>query len=363
MDLRTLSGVEAVSEKKHPATPKRKQDARKKGQVFKSQEATSALMLIGLVVVLKYWIPSMLLRLEQLFPYVLGLPSEWSERSVASLMVNTLWMGIQIMGPIFATGFMVALFVNYVQVGVLFTGESMKPQLSRISLVEGAKRMFGVKAWVELSKSLIKVVLIGYFLYASVRDRIDIYPALQQLEVGQAAIFLGEALMELAWKIALSFLVLAGLDYLYQRWEYEKNLKMSHEELKQEYKQSEGNPELKSEIKRRQRAMAMSRMMQDMKQADVVVTNPTHFAVALRYDLKVQKAPYVVAKGQDHIALRMRELAIEYDLVIMENKPLARALYAQVDIGQGIPADLYKAVAEVLAFVYRLKKKRKSSVG
>ncbi|TGE39997.1 flagellar biosynthesis protein FlhB [Desulfosporosinus fructosivorans] len=345
-------------EKKHPATPKRKADARKKGQVFKSQEAISALMLMGLVSVLKYWIPSMLLRMEKLFLYIFGISSDWTERSVASLMVNILWLGIQIMAPIFATGLMVALIANYMQVGVLFTGESMKPQLSRVSLISGAKRMFGVKAWVEMTKSLAKVILIGYFLYASFRDRIDLYPALQQLDVRQGAVFLGQALMELAWKISLSFLGLAALDYLYQRWEYEKNLRMSHEELKQEYKQSEGSPELKSEIKKRQRAMAMSRMMQDMKQADVVVTNPTHYAVALRYDLKVQKAPYVVAKGQDQIALRMRELAKEYDLVIMENKPLARALYAQVEIGQGIPADLYKAVAEVLAFVYRLKKKK-----
>ena len=349
-----------MSEKKHPATPRRKEDARKKGQVFKSQEAISALMLMGLVAVLKYWIPSMITRMEQLFPYVLGLSSDWTVRSVASLMLNILWLGIQIMAPIFATGLMIALLANYMQVGILFTGESMKPQLSRISLISGAKRMFGVKAWVELAKSLTKVILIGYFLYASVRDRLQIYPALQQLDVGQAAIFLGQALMELAWKISISFLCLAALDYLYQRWEYEKNLRMSHEELKQEYKQTEGNPELKSEIKRRQRAMAMSRMMQDMKQADVVVTNPTHFAVALRYDQSVQKAPYVVAKGQDQVALRMRELAKEYDLMIMENKPLARALYAQVEIGQGIPADLYKAVAEVLAFVYRLRKRKRA---
>ncbi|EHQ91602.1 flagellar biosynthesis protein FlhB [Desulfosporosinus youngiae] len=348
-----------MSEKKHPATPRRKQEARKKGQVFKSQEVISALMLLGLVALLRFWIPAMFLRIQYLFPYVLGLSSDWTERSVASLMLNVLWLGIQIMAPILGTGFLIALISNYIQVGFLFTGESMKPQLSRLSMISGAKRMFGVKAWVELVKSLMKVLLIGYFLYASVRDRLHIYPALQQLNVGQAAVLLGEALMELAWNISLSFLGIAAFDYIYQRWEYEKNLRMSHEDLKQEYKQTEGNPELKSELKKRQRAMAMGRMMQDMKQADVVVTNPTHFAVALRYDPKVQNAPYVVAKGQDQVALRMRELAKEYDLVIMENKPLARALYAQVEIGQGIPADLYKAVAEVLAFVYRLKKKKK----
>ena len=350
-----------MSEKKHAATPRRKADARKKGQVFKSQEVISSFMLLGLVAVLKNWLPTMLQRMEQLFPYVLGLSTEWTERSVAGLMLNVLWLGIQIMWPIFGTGLMIALAANYMQVGILFTGESMKPQLSRISLISGAGRMFGIKAWVELAKSLTKVMLIGYYLYASVRDRLQIYPALQQLDVGQGAVFLGQAVMELAWNISISFLLLAALDYLYQRWDYEKNLRMSHEELKQEYKQTEGNPELKGEIKKRQRAMAMSRMMQDMKQADVVVTNPTHFAVALRYDLKVQKAPYVVAKGQDQVALRMKELAKEYDLVIIENKPLARALYAQVEIGQGIPADLYKAVAEVLAFVYRLKKKKPSA--
>ena len=347
-----------MSEKKHAATPRRREEARKKGQVFKSQEAISAFMLLGLVAVLKYWLPTMLERMEELFPYVLSLPSDWTERSVASLMLNILWLGIQIMAPVLGAGLLIALAANYIQVGILFTGESMKPQISRLSLMSGAKRMFGVKAWVELAKSLTKVILIGYFLYASVRDRLQIFPALQQLDVGQGAIFLGQALMELAWKISISFFGIAALDYLYQRWDYEKNLRMSHEELKQEYRQTEGNPELKSEIKKRQRALAMSRMMQDLKKADVVVVNPTHFAVALRYDLNVQKAPYVVAKGQDQVALRMRELAKEYDLVIMENKPLARALYAQVEIGQGIPADLYKAVAEVLAFVYRLKKKK-----
>ncbi len=345
-------------EKKHPATPRRREDARKKGQVLKSQEVISALMLIGLVAVLKFWIPAMLVRIENLFPYVLSISSDWNERSVATVMFNILWMGIQIMGPIFGTAFLIALISNYIQVGVLFSVEAMKPQLSRMSLISGAKRMFGIKAWVELAKSIMKVLLIGYFVYANIRDRLHIYPALQQLNVGQAAIFLGEALMELAWNISLSFLGIAAFDYMYKKWEHEKQLRMSHEDLKQEYKQTEGNPELKSELKKRQRAISMSRMMQDMKQADVVVTNPTHFAVALRYDLKVQNAPFVVAKGQDQVALRMRELAKEYGLVIMENKPLARALYAQVDIGQGIPADLYKAVAEVLAFVYRLKKRK-----
>ncbi|MGC7870297.1 flagellar biosynthesis protein FlhB [Desulfosporosinus sp. SYSU MS00001] len=349
-----------MSEKKHPATAKRRSEARKKGQIFKSQEVISSFMLLSIVAVLKFWLPVMLQRMAEIFPYVLNLSSEWTASSVASLMVNLLWIGIQIVGPILATGLAVALAANYLQVGILFTFEPLKPQISRLSPIGGAKRMFGVKAWVELAKSMTKVILIGYFLYASVRDRLQIYPALQQLDLGQGAVYLGQALLELGWKISIAFFGLAILDYLYQRWDHEKQLRMSHEELKQEFKQTEGNPEIKREIKRKQRALALSRMMQDMKKADVVITNPTHFAVALRYDLKVQSAPFVVAKGQDEIALRMRELAKEYGLVIMENKPLARALYAQVEIGQGIPEELYKAVAEVLAFVYRLKKRKRA---
>ncbi|AFM42694.1 flagellar biosynthetic protein FlhB [Desulfosporosinus acidiphilus SJ4] len=349
-----------MSEKKHPATPKRRQEARKKGQIFKSQEVISSFMLLSAVALLKLWLPVMIQRMAQLFPYVLGLSSEWTESSIASLMVNVLWLGIQIVGPILVTGLVVALAANYIQVGILFTFEPLKPQISRLSPFSGAKRMFGVKAWVELAKSLTKVILIGYFLYASVRDRINIYPALQQLDVKQGAVFIGQALMELGWKISISFFGLAILDYFYQRWDHEKQLRMSHEELKQEFKQTEGNPEIKREIKRKQRALALSRMMQDMKKADVVITNPTHYAVALCYDLKVNSAPYVVAKGQDEIAFRMREVAKDYGLVIMENRPLARALYAQVEIGQGIPEELYKAVAEVLAFVYRLKKKKRA---
>lgn len=347
-----------MSEKNFPATPKRRQEARKKGQVFKSSEIVSALMLLGFVALLKFWLPAMLTKMQSLFPYVWGLSHEWTTRSISSLMINVLWIGIQVVGPIFIVGALIAIVTNYLQVRSLFTLEPLKPQLSRISPISGAKRMFGVRAWVELAKSLFKVILIGYFLYATIRDNIEVFPALQQLNVGQGAVLLGQMIMDLAWKIALSFLVLAIFDYLYQWWDHEKNLKMSQEELKQEYKQTEGNPQLKAEIKRKQRAMAMQRMMQDLKTADVVVTNPTHYAVALRYDPKENAAPYVVAKGADEVALRIKQLAKEYGIITMENKPLARALFAQAEIGQGVPADLYKAVAEVLAFVYRLKRKK-----
>lgn len=347
-----------MSEKTFQATPRRRQDARKKGQVFKSTEIVSALMLLSFIALLKFWVPSMLVKMQSLFPYVYALSHDWTTRSISSLMTGILWIGIQIVGPIFIVGVLIAIVANYLQVRTLFTIEPLKPQLSRISLINGAKRMFGVRAWVELAKSLLKVIFIGYFLYATIRDNFEVFPAMARLSVGQGAVFIGQLLINLGWKIAIAFLFLAILDYLYQWWEYEKNLKMSHEELKQEYKQTEGDPQLKAEIKKKQRAMAMRRMMQDLKTADVVVTNPTHFAVALRYDPKENSAPLVVAKGADEVALRIKQLAKEYGITTMENKPLARALFAQTEIGQGVPADLYKAVAEVLAFVYRLKRKR-----
>lgn len=350
-----------MSEKNLKATPRRREEARKKGQVLKSQELVSAFMLLGFVALLKYWLPLMLTKMQGLFNYVYSLPHEWSVQSVSVLMVNLIWVGIQIVGPIFIVGALVATGLNFLQVKSLFTIETLKPQLSRISLINGAKRMFGVRAWVELAKSLLKVILIGYFLYAAIRDNLEVFPALMQLSVAQGTVFIGQILMSLAWKISISFIFIAIFDFLYQWWDYEKNLRMSHEEMKQEYKQTEGNPQIKGEIKRKQRAIAMSRMMQDLKKADVVVTNPTHFAVALCYNPEENAAPYVVAKGADQVALRIREHAKEYGIVIMENKPLARALFAQVEIGQAVPADLYKAVAEVLAFVYRLKKKRPSA--
>lgn len=348
-----------MSEKQFPATPKRRQEARKKGQIFKSQELNSALMLLAFVALMKYWMIPALNQLAEIFQYVYAFPSDWSPVSVTALMLNLMKTGLQIIAPVFAVGIFLAVFSNFLQVRALFSFEPLKPQLSRISLVSGAKRMFGVRAWVELGKALLKVIAIGYFLYAAIRDNLQIFPALQQLDVRQGAVFLGNAIQALAWKISLAFLGIALFDYVYQWWDYEKNLRMSHEEMKEEFKQTEGNPQVRAEIKRKQRIMAMRRMMQELPKADVVVTNPTHFAVALRYNAQEKTAPYVVAKGQDEIALKIKELAKEHKIAVIENKPLARALYQQVDIGQVVPADLYKAVAEVLAFVYRMKKKKR----
>lgn len=316
-------------------------------------------MLLAIIGVLRFWLPSVVVKIGELFRYVYSLSFEWNSSVVSEVMLNVFWQSFLVLGPIFLTAIAVGIAVNYIQVGSLLAVEPIKPQISRLNPLEGLKRMFGVRAWVQLIKSLFKVIIIGYFLYAVIRDNIDVFPALQGVNALQGAVLLGDILFELAWKVALAFVIVAIADYIYQWWEYEKNLRMSHEEIKEEFKQTEGDPQLKAQMKKRQKLIAMRRMMEDLKQADVVITNPIHFAVALKYDPQKFDAPYVVAKGQDEVALRMKEIARENDIVIMENKPLARSLYAQVEIGQVIPADLYKAVAEVLAFVYKINKRKR----
>jgi flagellar biosynthetic protein FlhB len=354
--------VEPIAEKRFPATPKRKRDARKKGQVLKSQELTSALILLGLIGILKFWLPKMLDKMGRLISYAYAFSHEWDIRTVAALMTEVSLQTFYILAPLFLTAFLIALAVNYFQVGFLLTFEPIKPKLSRLSPIEGAKRMFGVKALVQLIKALLKVVIIGYFLYAVIRDNFETFGVLQQINVKQATMLLGEILFEMAWKVAVAFTLVAVLDFLYQWWDYTKNLKMSHEEVKEEFKQTEGDPLVKAEIKKKQRSLAVRRMMEDLKQADVVITNPTHLAVAIKYDPEKYEAPYVLAKGQGQVAQRIKEIAREHDILIMENKPLAQALYAQVELGEVVPRDLYKAVAEVLAFVYKFSRRKKSYI-
>ncbi|NLL52148.1 MAG: flagellar biosynthesis protein FlhB [Peptococcaceae bacterium] len=348
-----------IADKRFPATPKRRRDARKKGQVLKSQELSSAVMLLAFVGVLKFMLPTIFWRAGELFRYFIAYPTDWNVKSVGKASLEIFTQLLLVLGPLFAIAFVLAIAVNFLQVGALLTFHPLKPQLSRLSPLKGLKRMFGLRGLVQLVKAIFKVIIIGYFLYSVIKKNIDVFPTLQAYTVAQSLSFLSGVLFELAWKVALAFIVLAIADYLYQWWDYEKNLRMSHEEIKEEFKQSEGDPQVKAQIRKRQRMMAMRRMMEDLKEADVVVTNPTHLAVALKYDQSKYPAPYVVAKGQGEVAMRIKTIAQENGIVIMENKPLARALYSQVELGQVVPSDLYKAVAEVLAFVYRLNKRKK----
>ncbi|MCL1791259.1 MAG: flagellar biosynthesis protein FlhB [Peptococcaceae bacterium] len=350
--------AETVGEKRFPATPKKKKDARKKGQVLKSPEVGAAVVLIGLVMVLRLWLPYMISSMAAMIVTTMEMTSEWTAAQVSTLMLTLTWQaGIMIL-PLFGSALVLGLGINYAQVGFLFTTHTIKPKLENFSPIKGLKRLFGLKAVVNLVKSLAKLGIIGYFLIAVIRDNFWIFPAMQNMTVLQAAGTLGRIIFDMAWKAGLAFLLVAFVDFLYQWYEYNKNLRMTLQEIRDEFKQTEGDPHLKAEIKRKQREMSRRRMMEDVKTADVVITNPTHFAVALKYDPGVSEAPQVVAKGQDLMARRIREIARESDVTLFENKELARALFSQVELGDMVPANLYQAVAEVLAFVYKLARRR-----
>lgn len=212
----------------------------------------------------------------------------------------------------------------------------------------------------QFVKTLFKLLIIGYLVYSTIWGYRGSLSALGHISVEDMFHFTAQLTMNLGFKIAAALIVLAVLDYMYQRYEHEKNLKMSKQDIKDEYKKMEGDPLIKGKIRERQRRMALQRMMQEVPKADVIITNPTHFAVALKYDGSKMDAPQVIAKGQDYVALRIKEIAKEHGVITMENKPLARALFQRTEIGETIPADLFQAVAEVLAYVYRIKGRPKS---
>ncbi len=347
-----------AQEKTEEATPKRKEEARKKGQVAKSIEINTAFIILAAFFALKLVGPYIYSELTAFMRFM------FSHFSTADLTINDIYILTANFGLVFlktALPVMVVIAVisvaaNLLQVGVLFSFEPLMPQLNRINPISGFQRLFSLRSLVELVKSLCKIAIIGYFIYRFISHEIFQLPALIGVDLTESLRYSSGLIVDLALEIGGVILVLAALDYSYQWWEHTKNLRMSKEEVKEEYKQTEGNPQIKSKIKERQRAMAMRRMMQEVPKATAIVTNPTHFAVAIRYD-KTMAAPEVVAKGQDFLAERIKQVARENRVAIVENKPLARTLYAMVEVGSAIPPELYQAVAEVLAYVFRLKRR------
>ena len=269
----------------------------------------------------------------------------------SSLLIQLLLL----IAPVFIIAVVAGLFSTYYQVGFLLTAKPLMPKLSKINPLAGAKQMVSLRSMVEMVKSVLKLIIVGFMVYSSLWGEKETLLTLAQMEPLQIFKFTASVTLSLGVKIAALLLVLAIFDYMYQKYEHEKSIKMSKQDIKDEHKKSEGDPLIKGKIREKQRRMAIRRMMQNVPKADVVITNPTHFAVALQYDASKMDAPVVLAKGMDYVALRIRELAKENGVTIMENKPLARALYDRAEIGDAIPADLFQAVAEVLAYVYKLK--------
>lgn len=347
-----------TGEKTEKATPRRREEARKKGQVFKSNDLNSAVVLVVGTVAVFLTFPYILESFKSFTTIFILERSlhEFSNQYAYQLFVETLLIIGKMVFPIFLATFIAALLITYLQVGFVFSGEPLVPKLERLNPIEGFKRIFSKRALVELIKSLLKVLITGYIVYAVIRKNFFVFTHMVDMELIACVKAMSMIIFEIAIKVGIVFIIIGVLDYIYQWYEYEKSLKMSKYDIKQEYKETEGDPQIKSRQRQIQREAAMRRMMAEVPKADVVITNPTHFAVVLKYEAEKMEAPVVIAKGQDFMALKIKEIAKENDVIIVENPPLARTLYYAVDIGKQIPEDMYQAVAEILAFVYKQKK-------
>ncbi|MBB6636717.1 flagellar biosynthesis protein FlhB [Cohnella thailandensis] len=357
MNLQVFAG-----EKTEKATPKKRNEARQKGQVAQSQEIGTSLELIVTVSLFMVLGTFFWDRIVAMFAdiFLHRLSMEITSGNVMDMFSRYAIQMLIFLSPIFIGAFVIIFAAHYFQVGWLFTTETLKFKFNSLNPINGFKRLFSSRSLVELVKSILKLLVIAIIVYLVLWSERERVMALAHVPIEDIFAFTGNLTTRLAMFVAVILFILALGDYYYQKYSYEKSLRMSKQDIKDEYKNQEGDPKIKAKIKERQRRMAIMRMMQDVPTADVIITNPTHFAVALKYDSAKMDAPKVIAKGQDYMALRIREIAKKNDVMIMENKPLARALYERAEIGQAIPPDLFQAVAEVLAYIYRLKGRRKA---
>ena len=359
--------AQGAGDKTEKATPKKRSDSRKKGQVFHSREMSTAMVLMFVFIALRIFGNNIYNQIIEFTKKVLveypQIDDLYMPDILLRVFIDAVIVFLKAVGPILLVALFTGLIVSYAQVGFLFTLETIKPKFDRINPFSGVKRVMSMRSIVELLKAILKIVIIGYVSYGYINDQASAIMSLMDMDVINIASFISITSLNLAIRICIVLIILGAFDFMYQWWDYEKNLRMSKQEIKEEYKQTEGNPEIKSKIRQKQRQMSMRRMMQEVPKADVIITNPTHFACALKYDTAVSLAPVMIAKGQDYLALRIKEVAKESKIEIVENKPLARSLYDHVEVGQSIPPELFQAVAEVLAFVYSLKGKTGSEVG
>jgi len=350
-------------EKTEKATPKKRKDAREKGQVRQSTEVNTTfccLVMFGLLLII--W-PSFTERLMMIFKEHLGTQSIVPTSSglnineLRRVLSRVLMDMLGALLPVLGTAMIAGVAINLIQVGFLFTTKSLGMKLNRISPISGFKRMFSSKTLVDLLKSMLKIAFIGYVAYSEYRKLLEGFPGFIGRDIYSSFLQIMRTAFLMALKMCLVMVFLSAADFLYQWWKYEKDLRMSKQEIKDEYKMTEGDPAIKGKIRAKQRQMSAMRMMARVPEADVVITNPTHYAVALKYDDKTSSAPVVIAKGQDYVARKIRETAIEHNVEIVENPPLAQSLYMICEVDDEIPAQLYQAVADILVFVYRQKGK------
>ena len=362
-DLQFFAKDGPGGEKTEVPTAKKLNDARKEGQVAKSKEIITALMLLALFVVIKFYIGNLGQQMIECFSEFYDLfgkiisNSEYGMRMVDATGVVSLGLTtvLNMIVPFIALAVVIAILGNALQQKWMVTTKPLQPKLSKISPISGLKRMFNVKQLFEVGKSVAMIVVMSYVIYTTVKDKLGVLYTFYNISLYEALEIVGDIIVDLGIKISAVFLVIGFVDLIYQRHKFKEDMKMTKQEVKDEFKNTEGDPQVKGQIRRRMQQVSRRRMMEALPQADVVITNPTHFAVALKYEANKGQAPVVIAKGADYLAFDIKAKAKEYGIEIVENKPLARILYNNVEIGAQIPPELYQAVAEVLAFVYSLK--------
>lgn len=355
LDLQYFAG-----EKTEKATPKKRQDSRKKGQVLKSPDVTSAIVLLSVFVFLVFFASFLRSEIFSFFgmTFTKYMLIETLTIDVAIIIYKDMLLEMaMVLLPIMLVAVVAAIAANFFQFGLLFTTEPLKFDLKKIDPIKGLKRIFSLKAIIELLKSILKISFIGSVTTLILWMNLEKVLSLSFKTAWDTLSTVGWLTGTMGIAASCVLLFISILDFFYQKFDYEKNLKMSKQDIKDEHKNSDGDPIIKSRIRQRQREMAMRRMMQEIPTADVVITNPTHFAIALKYDDESMDAPTVVAKGADFVAQKIKLIAKENNVVMVENRPLARSMYDQVEVGQRIPDEFFKAVAEVLAYVYRIKQK------
>lgn len=351
----------ADGQKTEKATPKRRRDERKKGNIFFSNDAVSVVvLLVGLAVFFLTAVGSAS-AIEEFFRLSFSLTQTQVDTPTAGdlsqLLLQLLWAFVRAVGPLMAATAVAGVAATFFQTRMLVSGESLRPKFSRINPIQGFMRLFSLRSVIEALKGLLKIIILLYIIYHFLAGIVDVFTKYLFTDLTTACAHLLDLAFQMSMQIAVAYVVLAAADVFYQWWDYERQIRMTKQEIKEEFKQTEGDPQVKGRIKELQRKMAQSRMMQKVPQADVVIRNPTHFAVALRYKEDQDKAPVVLAKGQDSLALRIVQVAEENHVAVVENVPLARALYSSTDLNQEIPPELYGAVAEVLVYLYQLDKK------
>jgi len=348
-------------EKTERATTKKRKDERKKGNVFSSKDIVSVASIVVMFFALRLWFPIIYDQIKRLFRLFTDYAAETGTISItlaANLFRECVIVFSIAVLPLLLLSLLVSVVAYGFQTKFLFAQEALKPKFNRLNPIEGLKRIVSLRSLVELIKNLIKITILVVIVYTFINSRIMPMTITMYMSLEQSSIYILDSVIALVVSVSIVFVGVALLDLVYQKWDYEKRLRMSKHEVKEEYKQLEGDPVVKRKIKEVQMKMAMSRMMQAVPTADVVIKNPTHFAIALRYDIMMDMAPVVIAKGMDELAQRIVRVAEENGVFVTEEKELARALYASVELNREISAEFYDVVAEILALLYKLKNKK-----